>query len=152
MGRQGRVTKKKEVLEVRIERGMEDGRKIVFKEKADELILKTINVTSKVIEGEVLRVGVMVSTMEARIEARMASVETASHRSAEGVELLVRLVATSSLSAGASPETASLLQSFGQLHAPKTRLELPSPPAAPPPPLPRTPGYLQSILLQSAGN
>ena len=34
---QGRVTKKKEVLEVRIERGMEDGRKIVFKEKADEM-------------------------------------------------------------------------------------------------------------------
>ena len=33
----GRVTKKKEVLEVRIERGMEDGRKIVFKEKADEM-------------------------------------------------------------------------------------------------------------------
>jgi DnaJ family protein A protein 2 len=34
---QGRVTKKKEVLEVRVERGMEDGRKIVFKEKADEM-------------------------------------------------------------------------------------------------------------------
>lgn len=34
---QGRVSKKKEVLEVRIERGMEDGKKIVFKEKADEM-------------------------------------------------------------------------------------------------------------------
>jgi len=31
------VTKKKEVLEVRIERGMDDGRKIIFKEKADEM-------------------------------------------------------------------------------------------------------------------
>jgi hypothetical protein len=34
---QGRVTKKKEVLEVRIERGMEHGKKIVFQEKADEM-------------------------------------------------------------------------------------------------------------------
>jgi len=33
----GRVTKKKEVLEVRIERGMDDGRKIIFKEKPDEM-------------------------------------------------------------------------------------------------------------------
>mmetsp|Transcript_66705 Transcript_66705/g.159163 ORF Transcript_66705/g.159163 Transcript_66705/m.159163 type:complete len:366 (+) Transcript_66705:3-1100(+) len=33
----GRVTKKKEVLEVRIDRGMDDGKKIVFKEKADEM-------------------------------------------------------------------------------------------------------------------
>ena len=33
----GRVTKKKEVLEVRVERGMDDGKKIVFKEKADEM-------------------------------------------------------------------------------------------------------------------
>jgi len=33
----GRVTKKKEVLEVRIERGMENGKKIVFREKADEM-------------------------------------------------------------------------------------------------------------------
>ena len=124
------------------------------KEAVDETTVAVVAVQTDVavVKSEVLRVGVMVSTMEARIEARMASVETASHRSAEGVELLVRLVATSSLSAGASPETASLLQSFGQLHAPKTRLELPSPPAAPPPPLPRTPGYLQSILLQSAGN
>ena len=34
---QGRVTKKKEVLEVRIERGVEHGKKIVFSEKADEM-------------------------------------------------------------------------------------------------------------------
>lgn len=34
---QGRVTKKKEVLEVRIERGMENGKKVVFREKADEM-------------------------------------------------------------------------------------------------------------------
>jgi DnaJ-class molecular chaperone len=34
---QGRVAKKKEVLEVRIERGMEHGKKIVFAEKADEM-------------------------------------------------------------------------------------------------------------------
>uniref|UniRef100_A0A7S0HYG2 J domain-containing protein n=1 Tax=Hanusia phi TaxID=3032 RepID=A0A7S0HYG2_9CRYP len=34
---QGRVTKKKEVLEVRIERGMDNGRKLIFKEKADEM-------------------------------------------------------------------------------------------------------------------
>eukprot|EP00967_Tisochrysis_lutea_P129433 scaffold222582_cov28-Tisochrysis_lutea.AAC.2 len=105
----------------------------------------------------------------AAVEARLASVETASKRSAEGVEILVRLVATSSLSAGASPETAARLSRFSELPSPlpSAPLELrhklsepgttlPSPPAAPPPPPPlaqrSAPSYLQSILLQSAGN
>lgn len=105
------------------------------------------------------------------MEARLESVETASQRSADGVEILVSLVATSQLFAGATPETAHRLSRFSELQGPRSALQsgalelrhkqadrgaLPSPPAAPPPPPPGTPraqpGYLQSILLQSAGN
>jgi hypothetical protein len=114
------------------------------------------------------------------MESRLASVETASKRSADGIEILVSLVATSQMfAAGATPETSNRLSRFCELQGPagyntgggpleirhNKKMEhgalqmehgtLPSPPAAPPPPPPGTPrtqpGYLQSIFLQSAG-
>jgi len=138
------------------------------RERVDDTALAVRAVSADIgeVKAELRTVGAAVSTME----ARMASVETASHRSAEGVELLVRLVASSALSAGASADTAQRLARFGELEelaspAPlelrsyssySERSSMPSPPAAPPPPPPRvdaraTPGYLRSIL-QTASN
>jgi len=81
----------------------------------------------------------------AAMEQRMLRVEAATRRSADGVELLVHLVSTTSLSSGASPELAAKLLTFDkEAGGEADPLALPSPPAIQPPPPPG--GVLQSIL------